>query len=604
VPEACLNQLSQPLFSRARLPIAVRGLLVSVPLALAFTTASRAETLITAPVVHITDDQDKLGNGRLKRTAEARSHANALYAQATLLSEGNVAEQQQALSLFRQVVDLDPAFIEARIKLANLLLQTGQLDQAYTLLSSATADHPGCVPLEVALGYTQRLRGQSEEALKLCRRALIADPTQAGAMRVMLEIAADQEDLAGGVLHIGDILKNGASDVPASAWLNLAQLYSEVAGNERNPPSAEVMLNTRLPILQQAATKPPPDIGALTLLADTYHKLGRKSEALKTFRKAGDLEPSNVDIALNCAELETDLGDISSAIKDYENADDLSPGLPGLRERLCSLYVDQGIAYEKARHPEKAQASFQKVFDSMDCPPDSYLKLASYQIEHQQLKQAGETLAAAQTRFPQSATVRYYQAIQNRNLKNYDAAIANLDQAHALAVGTEAGVLNIGYYLESALIFNLAGQKDRLETILREAIGKFPNNPEIMNELAYFWADKGVHLPEALDLSQRAAKLEPDNGPILDTQGWVYFQMGQAKDALPFLQRAALMTNNDPVVLQHVGDAYLKLGLRREAIDTWTRALQKDPQNGDLTNRIDAAQAQAKNAHSRSAPTP
>jgi predicted negative regulator of RcsB-dependent stress response len=64
------------------------------------------------------------------------------------------------------------------------------------------------------------------------------------------------------------------------------------------------------------------------------------------------------------------------------------------------------------------------------------------------------------------------------------------------------------------------------------------------------------------------------------------------------------MTNNDPVVLQHVGDAYLKLGLRREAIATWTRALEKDPHNGDLANRIDAALAQAKNAHSRSAPTP
>ena len=64
------------------------------------------------------------------------------------------------------------------------------------------------------------------------------------------------------------------------------------------------------------------------------------------------------------------------------------------------------------------------------------------------------------------------------------------------------------------------------------------------------------------------------------------------------------MTDNDPVVLQHIGDAYLKLGLRREAIDTWTRALGKDPHNGDLANRIDAALAQAKNVHLRSAPTP
>jgi len=58
------------------------------------------------------------------------------------------------------------------------------------------------------------------------------------------------------------------------------------------------------------------------------------------------------------------------------------------------------------------------------------------------------------------------------------------------------------------------------------------------------------------------------------------------------------------VVLQHIGDAYLKLGLRREAIAVWSHALEKDPHNGDLANRIDAAKAQANNAHLRSAPTP
>jgi tetratricopeptide (TPR) repeat protein len=579
-------------------------------LAVCSLTAIRAETLLVVPApeinpaVHITDAQDRLSSGHLGPVADARSKANALYAKATLLAEGSTGDQQEALGLYRQIVDLDPAFVDARVKLANILLQTGQLDQALAQLQKAAAAHPDSIPVEVALGYTQRLRGQNDDALRLCKHALTIDPTQAGAMRVLLEIAGDQDDLAGGVLHIEDILKADSSDAPASAWLNLARLYGEVARSEHVPPSNDTMLNTRLPILQQAAAKSPPDVGTLSLLADTYHKLGRKFEALKTFRKAGALEPSNVDVALNCAELESDLGDIAAAIKDYENADDLSPGLPGLRERLSNLYIDEGIAYEQSHHVEKAQACFQRVFDSMNCPPEAYLKLAFFQIEHKELKQAGETLASAQAHFPQSARIRYYEAIQNRYLKNYAAALACLDQVRALASGPEAGALNVDYYLESALTLNLAGQKDRLEAVLREGLGKYPNNPELMNELAYFWADHGQHLSEALELSRRAAALDPDNGPILDTWGWVYFQMGQAKDALPYLQRAALMTNNDPVVLQHVGDAYLKLGLRREAIATWTRALEKDPQNGDLANRIDAAQAQAKNVHPRSAPTP
>jgi len=522
------------------------------------------------PAVHITDAQDRLMSGHLSPVAEKRSQANALYAEALLLPEGLAGDQQQALGLFRQIVALDPSFTDAQVKLANILLQSGQLDQALAQLQTASASHPDSIPIVVALGYAQRLRGHNEEALHLCTHALTRDSSQSAAMRVVLEISGDQDDLAGGVIHIEDILKAGGSDVPASAWLNLARLYLEVAGSGMHPPSGDVILKTRLPILQQAAAKSPPNVETLTLLADTYRKLGRKAEALKALQRACSLEPSDVDLILRCADLESDLDRKADAIRDYEKVYALNPGLPGLSERLGGLY----------------------------------LKLVFFQWDHKEMKEAGETLASAQAHFPQSTRFCFFEAIQHRYEKNYDAALASLAQVRALASGHEAGALDPAYYLESALTLNLAGQKDQLEAVLREGQSRYPDNPELMNELAYFWADQGQHLPEALALSRRAATLDPDNGPILDTWGWVYFQMGQAKDALPYLQRAAFMTNNDPVVLQHVGDAYLKLGLRREAIATWTRALEKDPRNGDLANRIDAAQAQAKNAHLRSAPNP
>ena len=587
--------------------------------------------VLAAPVVHITDEQDRMGDGHLNAKAEALSQANALYAEALLLPDGIAGDQSQALSLFRQIVALDPSFTDAQVKLANILLQTGQMDQALAQLQTVATAHPDSIPIEVALGYTQRLRGQNEEAARLCTHALTADPSQTAAMRVLLEIASDQDDLAGGVLHIEDILKAGGSDIPASDWLNLARLYQEVARTERIPPPSEVIMATRLPILQQAAAKAPPSVETLTLLSDTYRDLGRKVDALKALRRAAAMEPSDVDLVLHCADLESEVGETADAIKDYETAHALNPSLPGLREMLGGLYldtkrfadaaqifeqaladspqspaleIDLGIADEGAHQPEKAQACFQRVFDSVDCPPDAYLKLAFYQLEHSEVKEAGQTLASAQAHFPQSARIRYYQAIQHRYEKNYAAALDCLAQVRTLATGAEADAIDPGFYYEYATNLNLAGKKDQLETVLREGLSKYPDDPEMMNELAYFWADQGSHLPEALALSRRAAELDPDNGPILDTWGWVYFQMGQAKDALPYLQRAAFMTNNDPVVLQHVGDAYLKLGLRREAIATWTRALEKDPRNGDLANRIDAALAQAKNAHLRSAPTP
>jgi tetratricopeptide (TPR) repeat protein len=613
--------------------LAILSVMACSPMICADNVSSSGVSLPTriSPASHLTDAQDRLGSGQLLPGAEARSEANALYAEAMLLPEGLAGGQQQALGLFRQIVALDPSFIDAQIKLANILLQSGQLDQALVQLQAAAASHPDSIPIEVALGYTQRLRGDNDEARRLCTHALTRDPTQPVAMRVLLEIAGDQGGLTGGVLRIEDILKSGSAHVPASAWLDLARLYLEVARTEISPPEAGLILKTRLPLLQQAASVPPPEIETLSLLAEAYRGLGRETEALETLRRAYDLEPSNVDLALRCADLEAQLGETDDEIRDYENVYQLNPALPGLREKLENLYedhqrfgdaarllqeavaespkdtglqIDLGIAYEESHHPQEAQACFRRVFDALDCPPEAYVKLALFQQGHKELEQSAETLTLAEARFPRSARIRFFEAVQNRYEKNYGAALASLAEVRVLASGAQADALDSDYYLESASTLHLAGQKDRLETVLREGLGKYPDNPDLMNELAYFWADEGRHLTEALALSQRAAALEPDNGPIVDTWGWVYFRMGHAQDALPYLQRAAVMTNNDPVVLQHVGDAYLKLGLRREAIVAWARALEKDPRNGDLANRIDAALAQAKNAHLRSAPNP
>ncbi len=583
------------------------------------------EVTVTA---HLTDAQDRLVPSKLSPKADAKSQANALYAQAMLSLENPKTNSQTALAQLRQVATLDPHFSDAQVEIANILLQLGQISPALDQLQTAYAANPHSVDIEAALAYIQRLRGNDEEAIKLGRDALIKEPTQSTAMRVLLEAASEQQDLDGGVLHIEDILKS-LPNAPALAWLTFAKLYVEIAHNATHPPSEESLSRTLLPIYQQAAAKPPMTVETLTLLADTYRDLGRKREALKTLQDAVALAPSNVDIIIECAALEAELGQNAGAIKHYEEAYALSPTQTGLQETLGKLYLDNGrfddavhlfqeglavspkdillainlsIALEKAHHPDQAEACLQQVFSTPTCPPEAYLQLAVLQWAQEDYTKAASTLESAQKRFPASAWVRFYQAIQHRYEKNYAAALSSLDQTRAMAIGPDASVLDAHYYLESLMTMNLAEQTDRFEATAHEGLTKFPNNADLMNELAFFWADASTHLTEADALSKRAVELEPDNGAIEDTRGWTLFHMDEAKDALPYLQRAAILTNNDPVVLQHLGDTYLKLGLRSEAIAAWRRGLEKAPRNGDLANRIDAALAQANNAHDRSAP--
>ncbi len=402
-----------------------------------------ASGLATNAPVHISDEGDRVLTGQLKPEADRRSRADALYAQGMLQLEGGASpgDQEQALEMFRQVVGLDPAFSDAQLKLANLLLQTGRLDEAYQRLVGLLKAHPDSVPAQVELGYTQRLRGQNEDAQKLCAHALAADSSQTVAMRVMLEISASQSDLAGGVLHVKDILKAGGSDVPAAAWLALDRLYQEYARGQMESATSDAVLRTRLPILQEAVEKSPTDIDTLTELAKVEMALGRRGSALKTLQRASALDPSNADLLFHCAELEQKLDQTGDAIRDYARAYALNPTMQDLRDRLGHLYldnkryndavafyekavadsphetsleVDLGIAYDATHQPDKAGVCFRDVFQSPSCTYDPYLELAFFQIGSKDVKAAAQTLNAAAKLFPQSAWVCYYQALQHR----------------------------------------------------------------------------------------------------------------------------------------------------------------------------------------------
>ena len=59
-----------------------------------------------------------------------------------------------------------------------------------------------------------------------------------------------------------------------------------------------------------------------------------------------------------------------------------------------------------------------------------------------------------------------------------------------------------------------------------------------LNYLGYMLADKGIRLPEALEMIRKAVEQEPMNGAYLDSLGWVYFKMGEYELAEENLRQA------------------------------------------------------------------
>ena len=61
-------------------------------------------------------------------------------------------------------------------------------------------------------------------------------------------------------------------------------------------------------------------------------------------------------------------------------------------------------------------------------------------------------------------------------------------------------------------------------TDLNAALAIEPDRPELLNYLGYGWINRGERMAEGLALIKRAAEARPDQGYILDSLGWAYFQ--------------------------------------------------------------------------------
>ncbi|MFH1157364.1 MAG: hypothetical protein V1721_00525 [Pseudomonadota bacterium] len=117
------------------------------------------------------------------------------------------------------------------------------------------------------------------------------------------------------------------------------------------------------------------------------------------------------------------------------------------------------------------------------------------------------------------------------------------------------------------------------EKDLLHALTFQPDNPMILNFIAYSWANQGIKLDKALEYARHAAALRPDDGYILDSYGWTLFRMAQYQESIIWLEQAVWLIPNDSTLLDHLGDAYWQVGRRNEARYQWRHAgdLSQDP---------------------------
>ena len=117
----------------------------------------------------------------------------------------------------------------------------------------------------------------------------------------------------------------------------------------------------------------------------------------------------------------------------------------------------------------------------------------------------------------------------------------------------------------------------RAEQDLLNALKLKPDQPYVLNYLGYSWIDRGMNLESAKSMIEKAVSIKPNDGFIVDSLGWAFFQLGKYNQAVKYLEKAASLEPGDPVINDHLGDAYWLTNRRIEARFQWMRSLSQNP---------------------------
>ena len=121
-----------------------------------------------------------------------------------------------------------------------------------------------------------------------------------------------------------------------------------------------------------------------------------------------------------------------------------------------------------------------------------------------------------------------------------------------------------------------AGDWPGAQADFRAALVLFPDEPGVMNYLGYGLLERGGAPAEARAMIEKAARLRPGDGGIIDSLGWVQLQSGDVDTAVLTLERAISLEPKDSTIISHLGDALWQQGRRIEARFRWREALAMD----------------------------
>ena len=264
--------------------------------------------------------------------------------------------------------------------------------------------------------------------------------------------------------------------------------------------------------------------------------------------------------------------------------------------RIVRLYADHLIASGEL---EEALALYK--LRTADRPPVKSYFRAVAEIENylQRPDSVQKYVTQAIALFPDDPDFRIFRGHALSYAKHHERAVKAYREALRYVAGDSLRSAVWGFIGDA---YHEAGMTRKCFSAYEKSLRYRSDNVLVLNNYAYFLAEKGGDLEKALVMASRVTALTDNEPTYLDTEAWILFRLGRAAEAKKIMQQAiALDRTNSPVLLLHYGDILEALDERFMAEFYWRKALENGADPQEVDRRIRArSEADGNSAEKRS----
>lgn len=514
---------------------------------------------------------------------------------------------EKAVEEFKLVLVYDPNSVVVRLRLAAEYVRQGLLTEAIEQAETAVEKDPAAPEPRFLLAGLYSSLKMYDLALKQYYAILESNPDDAEAPMYIGAILAEQKKYDQAVEHFYKVAKSPTSKEPERAYYYIGRIRSEQG--EGHLKEAERAYGLSL--------KERPDYAdAAMALASLMKENGREAAGIKMLESFQEKFGPNREVARHLSRVYLDKEQFDKAFGQLEILEGFERDNLNVRIQLALILIEQkryeaavvrledilaqspeldkiryylGAVYEETKNYKLAVTHYEMIPPSSSYFPEAVVHMAHSHKEMGQLKKAVDVVKKAiELRDDVPQFYAFYATLLD-DLKRFKDAVNMLQVA-------------VTRFPDHAqLHFFLGSMHDRLGDFrgtisqMRRVLEIDGNHVQALNYLAYTYAEQNMELDEAEAMARRALAMQPDDGYILDTVGWVLFKRGRHDAAIRYLEAAYRAKGDEAIIAEHLGDAYFRTQLLEKARVMYRRAseLESEPMKAEkIKSKLAATEKQ------------